>query len=1114
MKNQVVNPLKWVPSLYFAMGLPFVVLNMVSVVMFKDLGVSDARIAFWTSLIMWPWTIKFLWSPFLEIFRTKKFFVVATQLISGVFFGLAALALHLPSFFAIGIALFAVVAFSGATHDIAADGIYMEALDEKDQAKYIGWQGAFYNLAKLVATGGLVWLAGWLYGRFAGENPQMQASFDAYVQSWTIIFFVLGIVLVLLGLYHSRRLPSPAVEHKKEASLREGLNGLKEVITDFFTKKHIWFYIAFIILYRLGEGFVMKIVPLFLKADVESGGLALSNQQIGLYYGTFGAGAFLLGSLLAGYYIAHFGLKRTLFTLCCIFNIPFVVYALLAMFQPSSMWLIGGSIVLEYFGYGFGFVGLTLFMMQEVAPGKHQMAHYAFASGIMNLSVMVTGAVSGYLSDALGYADFFMTVMLFTIPAFIVTWLVPFKKSEGAKNLCVLIVAGVMALSAVSCSTDKDEPVLIPAPQEVTETEGSLNIKNELNLYADCSPEIAERLTAFLSTTDIRFKTVGEPASEKFLNLMISSDVSIPASEEGYLLTVTDKGVEIKALTETGLFYGIQSFAQLYAVNGKTIKTQRIKDYPRFAYRGLMLDVSRNFNTKEFVIRQMQVMASLKLNRLHLHLTDAAGWRLEIDRYPELTDIAAWRIGKTWQNWQDEGKKYAHEGDANASGGYYTKDDIREILAEAARLHITVIPEIELPGHSDEVLAVYPELSCSGEPNKNGEFCIGNEKTFEFLENVLTEVIDLFPSEYIHIGGDEAGKGAWKVCPKCRKRMKQEGLKSVDELQSYTIKRIERFLIAHNRRLLGWDEILEGGLAPEATVMSWRGEDGGRAAAAQGHEVIMTPGAYCYFDAYQDDPESEPQAMSGYLPLNKVYAYDPAPQEMEGREFVQGVQANLWTEFVPTPEHTEYMLYPRLFALAEVAWTAPEKKDYEDFYRRALTLCNRVREMGYNAFDLNKETGERPQSLRKEEHLAVGCPVKYNCKWHSKYPADEAATLTDGLHGSWNYSTRWQGFLSHDFEVEIDLEERKAVKEVSADFIQWHSAWIWLPKEVIVALSDDGENFREVGRIGHETPTTERRPMYRNFAWKGTDTARYIRYTALINPEVGSWLFTDEISVH
>ena len=327
------------------------------------------------------------------------------------------------------IAVFAVVAFSGATHDIAADGVYMSELSTRDQAKYIGWQGAFYNLAKLVATGGLVWFAGWLYERSSAAGA---ATFDAYVHAWTVVLAILCVLLVVMGLYHAKMLPSGGAAAEKH-TLREGLQGLREVIAAFFAKKHIWYYIAFIILYRLGEGFVMKIVPLFLKADTAVGGLGLSNQQIGLYYGTFGAGAFLFGSLLAGYYIAARGLRRTLFTLCCIFNIPFVIYALLAFFQPASMWFIGGGIVLEYFGYGFGFVGLTLFMMQQVAPGKHQMAHYAFASGIMNLSVMLTGAVSGYLSDWLGYKVFFLVVMLATIPAFVMTRLIPFTYPDEKK---------------------------------------------------------------------------------------------------------------------------------------------------------------------------------------------------------------------------------------------------------------------------------------------------------------------------------------------------------------------------------------------------------------------------------------------------------------------------------------------------------------------------------------------------------------------------------------------------------------------------------------------------------------------------------------------------------
>lgn len=425
MKTETNHPLRWVPSAYFAMGLPFVILNMVCVLMFKGLGIADSQIALWTSIIMFPWTLKFLWSPLLELLPSKRMIVVATQIISGAGFACVALALHLPSFFAVCIALLAVVAFSGATHDIALDGLYMAELSEQDQAKYIGWQGAFYNIAKLVATGLLVYLAGVLID---AREAAGATSGEAALHAWTIIMGAAAVLLVVLGLYHRFSLPAglKAEGTEKKSAGEE----LKAVIGDFFRKKHIWLYIAFIILYRLGEGFVMKIVPLFLKADVASGGLGLSEQQIGLYYGTFGAAAFVLGSLLAGYYISHRGLKKALFSLVCIFNLPFLVYAWFAWAQPSSALLIGSGIVLEYFGYGFGFVGLTLFMMQQVAPGKHQMAHYAFASAIMNLSVMVTGAVSGFLSDALGYKLFFIVVMLATVPIFILSRVVPFRDDK------------------------------------------------------------------------------------------------------------------------------------------------------------------------------------------------------------------------------------------------------------------------------------------------------------------------------------------------------------------------------------------------------------------------------------------------------------------------------------------------------------------------------------------------------------------------------------------------------------------------------------------------------------------------------------------------------------
>ena len=390
-QRKTINPACWVPTAYFAMGLPFIAINLVSVFMFKDLGISDTQIAFWTSLIMMPWTLKFLWSPFLEMYRTKKFFVLITELLSGVLFGVVAFSLFFDYFFAISISTMAVIAFSGATHDIACDGVYMAELNKEDQAKYIGVQGAFYNVAKLVANGGLVAMAGALAEHFGAiEGASIDANKGAYSSAWMIIFGVIAAIMVLIGIY-----------------------------------------ICFIILYRLAEGFIMKIAPLFLRASRDVGGLGLSLTEIGTLNGIFGSAAFVLGSLLAGIYVSKFGLKKTLFTLCCIFNLPFVAYTFLAVAQPTNVYLIGTCITMEYFGYGFGFVGLTLFMMQQIAPGKHQMSHYAFASGIMNLGVMFPGMVSGYLSDLLGYRNFFIYVLIATIPAFLITYFIPFTYDDS-----------------------------------------------------------------------------------------------------------------------------------------------------------------------------------------------------------------------------------------------------------------------------------------------------------------------------------------------------------------------------------------------------------------------------------------------------------------------------------------------------------------------------------------------------------------------------------------------------------------------------------------------------------------------------------------------------------
>ena len=416
------SPWCWIPTLYFAEGIPYVAVMTIAVILYKRMGVSNTEIALYTSWLYLPWVLKPLWSPFLEMFKTKKYFVVATQMVTGVAFGLVALSLPLPDFFCYAIAFMGVIAFSGATHDIAGDGVYLTELNATMQAKYIGWQGAFYNLAKILTNGGLVYLAGSLKDSIS------------IVHAWMVIMGICAAIMVVLSLYHVRMLPSGGAASGDVRTVKDAMHMLWEVIRTFFQKKYIVWYICFIILYRFAEGYAMKIVPLFLKAGIDQGGLGLPVQEIGIIYGTFGAAAFVLGSILAGYYISALGLRKTLFSLCCVFNIPFVVYLLLAIYQPSNVWVIGSAIVFEYFGYGFGFVGLTLFMMQQVAPGKHQMAHYAFASGIMNLGVMIPGMMSGYLSDWLGYRNFFIWVLVATIPAFLVTWFVPFTYNNDKKE--------------------------------------------------------------------------------------------------------------------------------------------------------------------------------------------------------------------------------------------------------------------------------------------------------------------------------------------------------------------------------------------------------------------------------------------------------------------------------------------------------------------------------------------------------------------------------------------------------------------------------------------------------------------------------------------------------
>lgn len=716
------------------------------------------------------------------------------------------------------------------------------------------------------------------------------------------------------------------------------------------------------------------------------------------------------------------------------------------------------------------------------------------------------------------------------------------------------VLGGTLLVGSVlftSCNQTVETQIqLIPEPFEMTQSDGMFKVSQAM--------------------------LVGAGSASNKVNFRVDPNATdIP--DEGYQLEIDEAGVRLTAKTETGLFYGKQTLLQLLTPNG--LPYVKINDQPRFPYRGLHLDVSRHFFDKEEVKKLMNVMSYYKLNTLHLHLTDAGGWRLQIDKYPKLTQEGAFRTQSDWREWWDNGKdrQYLKEGTEGAYGGYYTKDDIRDMLAYAAEKHITIIPEIEFPAHSDEVFVAYPELCCAGKSHTSGDFCIGNPKTFEFMENVLTEVIELFPSEYIHIGGDEAGKNTWKTCPKCQALMKKEKLANVDELQSYMIRKAEEFLNSKGRRLIGWDEILEGGLAPEATVMSWRGEAAGFKSARMGHDVIMTPGSYMYFDFYQADPRHQPVAIGGYTPIRKVYNYNPIPQDSltaeEAKHFL-GVQANTWTEYIPTPEHLEYMMFPRALAVAEIGWTPQEKRDWQDFKPRVNAHIPVLQQMGLNPFPLSNELEfdmvvdtiqkeirvtmdaekypaeihyttdgstptasspiyqepivvkdsakivagifvngqlqDRVSEQRVDYHKGIGKSIRFNSRLYPGYMAGGINAIINGYRGGLTYLDQRWQGYTDNLDCVIDLGEVMDLHQVSSKWMQLTGPGVYQPEKVEVLTSEDGKNFTSQGVIPTTIPQDKSDLTFQEYTFQGNWKARYVQLKAQ-NPK--GFIFVDEIVI-
>ncbi len=679
---------------------------------------------------------------------------------------------------------------------------------------------------------------------------------------------------------------------------------------------------------------------------------------------------------------------------------------------------------------------------------------------------------------------------------------------------------------------------IIPFPHLLQAQDGQFILAANTRLAALGTNEEVKRMVNNFACV-LRSKSgLSLPVSEGVRSAPISFGIDSAIDHpEAYELRISAESIEVKAGAPHGLFYAIQTLRQLLnksAGNTWYFPAATIIDTPRFPYRGTHLDVARHFHPVETVKAVIDQLAYHKLNTFHWHLTEDHGWRIEIKAFPKLTEIGAYRNGTLIGHYNDQ----PHQFDGKRYGGFYTQEQIKEVVQYAADRYIEVIPEIELPGHALAALAAYAELGCDGGPYEvwqkwgisENVFC-PTETTFEFLEKVFDEVTDLFPAKYIHIGGDECPKTKWKESAFCQQLMEQEGLKDEYELQSYFIRRIERYLNSKGKQIIGWDEILEGGLAPNATIMSWRGTAGGVKAAQAGHDVIMTPTSHCYLDYYQSDHPDEPLAIGGLLPLEKVYSYEPIPIELspEQAEHVLGTQVNLWTEYIPTQEKLEYMLFPRLCASAEGGWS--KDRDFSDFIERLIPHLSRLEEMGIRpanhlydiesdvktheglvvvdlqtqtkaaavhytvdgslptitdalydgagiridtstfiqaqCFQAGKAIG-RPWEQQVDWHLAAGQSLQLAEMPHPKYGSGGAAALINGINGSDERygDAEWLGFAGKDCVATIDLGGIRNVSHAQFRFFKGEGQWIYLPKSIKVFASPEGKNFTLIGASG------------------------------------------------